>query len=767
MSTVLRSSLPRILLMVIVPYMMLLGGTLNVAVYPALQLLNVVLLGMAFAAWGLARIQGRWTWHITAVDTAVLVWIAVIAVVTLVNADEARRALIVVPYLMMLTVAWYVLHDALYNGVLTRGQVSDMALITGITFTFTALLEVSQPTLLPSGFFGLRRLAGLTGNPNLLSAILVPVIGLAAGRAWAARGRVRVVMGAFTVVALGVMVLTYSRGGWIAAAAVIGMLILLWLVDRGWTSPAKLATAWKRARTWQRGLAAAVLAGIVLVGIAGLVVVMDSLDDPGRDTDLRTYLWEAAWQNFTEHPVFGSGAYSTPRMLLDRASTPPRTAQTHAHNYPLQVLSEFGILGGAAMALAMALLVRAGVQAWRGALTSRDRHLIAGGWAAVVGFGVHLLFDLAAWTPFVAMHGVIALIVMTASPTPTPRRRVVGRVQSIVVGVVIVGVLGGTLWMNPYATRNLEILSEAEATGEWLVAADAFEDLQAVDPRQPVYYWSPAMLWAMAAYRDQDPALARRAYDAFGEAAALGMESAASHANMAALAAQFGDLDAAAEHLDAVMRFAWMSVPMRLSVAERAEAWGLPEIARAAWASLLEDERVETYGLPLDRRVAASEGARTLAVLPLPDELTALQTLIDGDPAGALAELEAHPEWHTARAHALRAIAAKLAGIDPAPYMRAIERGDNSSDSVSWILLARDVVADKPLDGWVDIRDGARLDVRNEPASSMIATLHFFRPTFARMIVPQFAYDNRDLAIGALVDFLRERPWRRAISTSR
>ncbi|NOG51866.1 MAG: hypothetical protein HND48_22360 [Chloroflexi bacterium] len=57
-------------------------------------------------------------------------------------------------------------------------------------------------------------------------------------------------------------------------------------------------------------------------------------------------------------------------------------------------------------------------------------------------------------------------------------------------------------------------------------------------------------------------------------------------------------------------------------------------------------------------------------MLPLPDELTALQTLIDGDPAGALAELEAHPEWHTARAHALRAIAAKLAGIDPAPYMR-------------------------------------------------------------------------------------------------
>ncbi|MBK9124242.1 MAG: O-antigen ligase family protein [Chloroflexi bacterium] len=758
MSTVLRSSLPRILLMVVVPYMMLLGGTLNVILYPALQLLNVVLLGMAFGAWALARFRGQWTWHATAVDSAVIVWVAVIAVVTIVNADEARRALIVVPYLMMLTVGWYVLHDALFNGALTRGQVSDMVLITGITFTFTAMLEISQPTLLSTGFFGLPRIDGLTGNPNLLSAILVPTIGLAAGRAWSARGPVRVIMAAFTVIALGTMVLTYSRGGWIAAAAVVGMLILLWLVDKGWTSPAKLFDAWKRAKAWQKGLVVTVLIAIVIAGMAGVLIVVDSLDDPGRDTDLRTYLWEAAWQNFTENPVFGSGAYSTPGMLLDRASVPPRTAQTHAHNYPLQVLSEFGVLGGAAMALAMVLFVRAGVQAWRGALTARDRHLIAGGWAAVVGFGVHLLFDLAAWTPFVAMHGVIALIVMTAAPVPVPRRPVVARVQSVVIGVVIVGVLGGALWMNQYATRNLDILSQAETNGQWLAAADAFEDLRAIDPQQPVYYWTPAMLWAMTAYQNQDPALARMAYDAFGEAAARGMESAASHANMAAMAAQYGDLDAAAEHLNAVMRFAPDSVPMRISVADRAEAWGLPEIARAAWASLLEDERVEEYGLPLDRRVALSEGARTLAMLPLPDDLAALPALLDGDAAGALAELEAHPEWNTGRANAMRAIAAKFTGIDPSPFMRAAEDGAATGDDVTWILVARDIVADKPIDGWAGVRDPSRLDVRNEPSSSMIATMHFFRPTFARMIAPQFEYDNRELSIAALIDALLERP---------
>lgn len=758
MSTVLRSSLPRVLLMVVVPYMMLLGGTFNVVIYPALQLLNVVLLGMAFGAWALARARGRWTWHVTAVDTAVIVWVVVIAVVTVVNADQARRALIVVPYLIMLTVAWYVLHDALYNGALTRGQVSDMVLITGIAFTFTAVLKIFQPTLVSDGLFGLPRIDGLTGNPNLLSAILVPVIGLAAGRAWAARGPVRLVMGAFTLVAVGAMVLTYSRGGWIGAAAVVGMLVVLWLVDQGWTSPAKLFDAWRRSRAWRRGLVVAALAGIITVGVAGVAIVVDSLDDPGRDTDLRTYIWEAVWQNFTENPVFGSGAYSTPRVLLDRASTPPRMAQTHAHNYPLQVLSEFGILGGAAMVLAMGLLVRGGVQAWRGALTKRDRHLIAGGWAAAVGFGVHLLFDLAAWTPFVAMHGVIALIVMTANPVPRPRRPITARAQSVVIGGVIVGVLGGTLWMNQFATRNLEVLSDAESTGEWLAAADAYGELQAVDPQQPVYYWTPAMLWAMAAYRDQDPALARMAYDSFAEAARRGMESAASHANMAALAAQFGDLDASAEHLNAVLRFAPLSVPMRISVASRAEAWGLPEIARAAWASLLEDEQVEEYGLPLDRRVASSEGARALAMLPLPDDLAALQTLIDGDAVGALAELEAHPEWDTARAHALRAIAAKLAGVDPSPFMRTLEQSRDKTAYVSWILLAQDIVADKPIEEWAAVRDPLRLNVRDEAASSTIATLHFFRPTFARMIVPQFEYDNRDLSIAALVDALLERP---------
>ena len=71
MPSALQSTLPRVMLMVVVPYVLLLGGTFNTILYPALQLLNVLLIGMTLCAWAIARIGGRWTWHVTALDAAV------------------------------------------------------------------------------------------------------------------------------------------------------------------------------------------------------------------------------------------------------------------------------------------------------------------------------------------------------------------------------------------------------------------------------------------------------------------------------------------------------------------------------------------------------------------------------------------------------------------------------------------------------------------------------------------------------------------------
>ena len=92
-----------------------------------------------------------------------------------------------------------------------------------------------------------------------------------------------------------------------------------------------------------------VVVAVVGGGIGVGLYLLDTLDNPGRTAELRTYLWEAAWDGFTEKPLTGNGLFSTPRIILDRSSVPTRSAQPHAHNFPLQVLSELGILGGIAM----------------------------------------------------------------------------------------------------------------------------------------------------------------------------------------------------------------------------------------------------------------------------------------------------------------------------------------------------------------------------------------------------------------------------------
>lgn len=746
----------RVLLLSSAGYMLLFGATFTGVVVPSLQALNLIVFSVGIVMWIAARLSGRWSWHPTVLDAVIWLWVAAITVAAVANPDMFRRSQPAMWCLAGLMVGWYGLHDSLSNRLITRRQLGTVLMaIAGVSILWS-FQELMDPAGVRDGLFGLVRVSGLTGNPNLLSAILVPAIGIAFGRVWASAGIERMLSVVYSLAACVILVLSYSRGGWVAGVAVIGVLMLAFAVEQGWGTPSGLRAAWGRWKSTQRAFAVAVVVAVVVGGLGVGLYLLDTLDNPGRTAALRTYLWEAAWDAFTEKPLTGNGLFSTPRLILDRSSVPPLSAQPHAHNFPLQVLAELGILGGIAMVVSVIAALRAGVRAWRTALTGRERHLIAGGWAASIGFGVHNLFDLAAWTPFIALAGLIALMVMTAPPVPVayPVRK--GRAGSgLAVATAVLVMIGGFYTLGHFY-RNGDLLEMGKQPEQWLTAAAGFDDLIALDPRQPVYHWSQAMLYAMAAHDTQDTALAQRALAQFDDASRFGMDSAVLNLNRAALSQQIGDAALAAYYLTQAAEAAPTSQTLLINAALMAERWDLPETARFLWDRVLALPRFEDSNLSLLPALAESEIAAEYTFPAPVNDAEAVRLLIEGQAEEALALLDAHPEWRTSRSHALRALAVLRLERDPQPHLLAARRAVVGGVDNQWVRFAEFAVGGGEPPAFVLPDDPASLEIIDDPSSGIIARLHFLRQSFDRLIVPQAAYDDRDFLLVALYEVFRE-----------
>lgn len=104
---------------------------------------------------------------------------------------------------------------------------------------------------------------------------------------------------------------------------------------------------------------------------------LDRTQNPGIDMRLR--VWEEAWGMFQAHPIAGIGlgtfdkiAYQMPAT---RANPDFQLSGWHAHNVPLHILTEAGVLGLAAWVFLWYVIVRALVREWRSG--SREQRVYA------------------------------------------------------------------------------------------------------------------------------------------------------------------------------------------------------------------------------------------------------------------------------------------------------------------------------------------------------------------------------------------------------
>jgi len=214
-------------------------------------------------------------------------------------------------------------------------------------------------------------------NANDVALFLVPLIAIAGSLVlYNTNQRVQVASVAFLVIAVASTLLSFSRGGYLALAAVALGLALS-----------------HRRRWWLVGAAAAI--GVVLILIPPinhrLAVEVDFSN--GSNTLVgRFELWRVSLQMLQQHLLFGAGLSGFAQTIAPLWNPTHTDRFIYPHNIVLTFWSETGLLGLVAFAW---IMVTGFVQSWRGwrRQESRWRPIELGVFLALVAVVVHGLVD--------------------------------------------------------------------------------------------------------------------------------------------------------------------------------------------------------------------------------------------------------------------------------------------------------------------------------------------------------------------------------------
>jgi tetratricopeptide (TPR) repeat protein len=424
---------------------------------------------------------------------------------------------------------------------------------------------------------------------------------------------------------------------------------------------------------------------------------------------------------FGEKPLTGHGLFTFGKGLQRLNSMPPISPHSHAHNLPLNVLAELGLVGFAALALSIALALWAIRRNWQQAAGERERAILIAGIAASVGFGVHHLFDAPLLMPAIALAGLLATVVAVAPIKPVPmvwRWRALGHGLALAGSGVLLIVSGG--WSSRVYTHYTEIVAYGLSSRDYVGAAQQLESILDADPAMPMYHWQQGIFYGVDAYVNASAESANASAAAFERYLMLEPQNAVAWANLGALRRQLGSTTAAQDAFARATALAPES--WQLAVIEARAGQG--ENAAAAYRRAL---AIEPALILLPEVAALGLDITT----PL-DGLTAVvERSLDGDVAGAAALWDSAP-IQTVPGYAVRAVLALETGEREAGLAYLAE-GD-----------ARLYSDDTPNLAWVRWAQ-ARFDGDNPDAARRLITPDLFDPDYVNGINLAWAQFLRDV----------------------
>lgn len=212
---------------------------------------------------------------------------------------------------------------------------------------------------------------------NAVALYMVPVVAVSASVALHATNlRLRVASGVVAAIAVLVVFMSFSRGGYLALAAVaIGLALS------------------HRLRWWL--VAAGLIASVGLLRVpqlAARVAIEADFNHPNNTLVSRFHIWQAALQMLSSRPIFGAGLSGFSAAVAPYWNATHIERYTYPHNILLNFWTETGLLGLAAF---LWILIVAFTVSWRGwrRATPDWRPIHLGVSLALIAVVVHGLVD--------------------------------------------------------------------------------------------------------------------------------------------------------------------------------------------------------------------------------------------------------------------------------------------------------------------------------------------------------------------------------------
>ncbi|MFW5748978.1 MAG: O-antigen ligase family protein [Chloroflexota bacterium] len=530
-------------------YLVFLGGSAYYTLIFPVRLLHHLLMTVLVCLWYGKKLRGDGIPR-TPLDAplaaAVLIW-----VITAAFSVDARMAFENLWFVFLHLTGFLVLVDLFQRG---RSR-----LVMETTFMLGALVVIVTGLELTSWYFGLGIIPGTdvgwfstTVIPlelprvslalnisTLLAGFVAPLLPLTL--AWGLTARRKdyrqVLLTLFMALAL-VLLLTFSRGGWLSAVAGLGTLGLFYLVET------RKRSAEQRRLNSSPVFAAA---GVVVVGIVAVVIFTVSQGRTSGDR-VRLDMYESAVEITADYPLTGVGpgiygralrSYRSPGLARDRLAS--------AHNAPLNTAAETGLPGivvSAWLALALALTA---TRTWARQDHPARKLRAAAAIAGLVGVGVHSMVDVFTITPVVLIITLLAAYAITGhrhvlAPRPAGRRwpAAAGLVVALGYGVFLLQADRAQLaYGASFAADDAAAISRAQHAAR-------------IDPALTLYDLQIAHKLGIAA--GDDPAAIASAITAYEHALLLEPTWDTGWANLGALHARLGDFETAAAHLEQAAR---------------------------------------------------------------------------------------------------------------------------------------------------------------------------------------------------------------------
>ncbi|MEQ8677477.1 MAG: O-antigen ligase family protein [Aggregatilineales bacterium] len=350
----------------------------------------------------------------TAIYASIGVWF-----LTAITSLDPRMSIENVWFLILHVLMFFVIVDLFQRG--RQKLVLEAQFLMGAVVVFITTLEIA------SWYFGL----GLTPGTNigwiseriipltsirvalamnistLLAGYVAPLITLTIAWALTARRKdYRQVLWILSVLLIGVLILTFSRGGLLSLLTALGAFSVM---------------RFSQQARFQKILAPKfILAGASIVGIIGVVLFVILSLSGSRNTgdEGRLDMYRSAVEITRDYPIMGVGVgefgrafreYRTPEIARDKLAS--------AHNYYLNTASETGILGILVNLWLGILLLRTWWQRWQEADSPARKLRLEAVYAALLGIAVHSMVDVFTTTPVVLVILVLLAYSITGHKT--------------------------------------------------------------------------------------------------------------------------------------------------------------------------------------------------------------------------------------------------------------------------------------------------------------------------------------------------------------